>query len=86
MYYIIDKELDVVAAEFEGLYDEALSYAASLLRVPSGEHISDYADVLTPEEYAEEYGDEEGDEETEALVRRMCELAAKVESELYADD
>lgn len=84
-YYIIDRELDVIAAEFEGNYCEALDYADEY--VTRYQRTRDDIDVLTPEEYAEEYGDEEEpDEETAALVRRMCELATEVEAELYEDD
>lgn len=88
-YYIVAKKgllEGLLAAEYEGNYCEALDYAAHLLEVPDGQPVSEYADVLTPDEYAEEYGDdEETDEETDALVRRMCAFAAEVEAELYAE-
>ena len=86
-YYIVAKKgllEGLLSAEFEGNYCEALDYAAHLLEVPEGELVSDYADILTEDEYADEYGDDEDedDEEILCLVCGMCELAAAVEAEL----
>lgn len=43
---------------YEGNYCEALDFAAAFLEIPDGQPVSNYAEVLTEEEYEEEYGDE----------------------------
>ena len=43
---------------YGGDYAEALEFAATFLEIPDGEPVSDYAEVLTEEEYEEEYGNE----------------------------
>lgn len=59
-YYIIPfEDLDGTSAIiYEGGYCDALDFAAAFLKIPEGEHISDYCEVLTESEYEEEYGDE----------------------------
>ena len=56
-YYIIPKDggTNII---YGGDYCEALDFAATFLEIPEGEAVSDYADVLSEEEYEEEYGDE----------------------------
>lgn len=56
-YYIIRKDgaLNII---YEGNYCEALDFAAELFEIPEGEPVSDYADILTEEEYEAEYDDE----------------------------
>ena len=56
-YYIISKdgETNII---YEGDYSEALDFAATFLEIPEVEAFSDYADVLSEEEYEEEYAEE----------------------------
>ena len=52
-YYIIPKDggTNII---YGGDYAEALEFAATFLEIPEGEPVSDYADVLSEEEYGDE--------------------------------
>lgn len=59
-FYIVrhDGTLNII---YEGGYCEALDFAAELFaelfEIPDGEPVSEYADVLTEEEFEAEYGE-----------------------------